>query len=62
MELTGGLNWMDKHNHNRQIKKNEILPTSHLGTRSEPEGANTGVKTGDADNQSAENSSQGVIK
>jgi len=53
---------MDKHNHNRQIKKNEILPTSHLGTRSEPEGANTGVKTGDADNQSAENSSQGVIK
>ena len=39
----------------QQIKKDETLPKSHLETRSKPEEGNTGVKTGIADIQSAEN-------
>ena len=39
----------------QQIKKDENIPNSHLETRSKPEEANADVKTGDVDNQSADN-------
>jgi hypothetical protein len=43
---------------NQQIKKDKTLPKSYLGTQSKPERANTGVKAGDVDNQSADNHSK----